>query len=339
LKKRRNSIHFVDSPDLKTSNNEEAERCEDSLTIKRECGDALSKFQNKKTHGSDGFTIDFYRLFWEVIGHIMVDSFNFARISARSFIHLPTARNYFLDPLQKNKDVEYLKNWRSISFLNNDYKIATSAISVRMVNVLPKIIHSSQTGYVKGRYIGESIRTITDIMSFTETQNIPIFAVFLDFEKAFDYIEWNYLQKCLKTFNFGPQLRQWINVVYSDISSCILNNGLATKQFNLGREVRQGGPLSGILLTIGIEILANAIRSTNDIKGIEIDDTNTIKLTQYADDNTVFLRDVQSLNNLFNLLAQFEKLFWITNKSIKIRVAVVRIIAISKRYTFKSKTK
>ena len=95
-------------------------------------------------------------------------------------------------------------------------------------------------------------------------------------------------------FNFGPQLRQWINVIYSDISSCILNNGFATKQFNLGRGVRQGCPLSGILFTTGIEILANAIRNTN-----------AIKLTQYADDTTVFLRDVQSLNNLFNLLAQF----------------------------------
>ena len=64
--------------------------------------------------------------------------------------------------------------------------------------------------------------------------------------------------------------------------------------------------MSGILFTIGIEILANAIRSTNDIKGIEIDDANTIKLTEYADDTTVFLREVQSLNNLFSLLAQFE---------------------------------
>ena len=94
-----------------------------------------------------------------------------------------------------------------------------------MDGVLPKIIHSSQTGYVKGGYIGESIRTITDIMSFTKVQNIPGLAVFLDFQKAFDFIEWNYLQKCLETFNFGPQLRQWINVIYNDISSCIINNG------------------------------------------------------------------------------------------------------------------
>ena len=102
-----------------------------------------------------------------------------------------------------------------------------------MESVLPKIIHSSQTGYVKGRYIGESIRTITDIMSFTKRQNIPGLAVFPDFETAFDSIEWNYLQKWLETFNFGPQLRQWISVIYSEVSSCILNHGFATKQLNL----------------------------------------------------------------------------------------------------------
>jgi len=116
----------------------------------------------------------------------------------------------------------------------------------------------------------------------------------------------------LETFNFGPQLRQWINEIYSDISSCILNNGFATRQFNLERGVRQGCPLSGTLFTIGIEILGNAIRRSNEIKGIEIDKRNTLKLTQYADDTTVFLKDVQSLKNLCNLI---RKLFWIMNKS------------------------
>ena len=200
---------------------------------------------------------------------------------------------------KKDKNLEYLKNWRPVSLLNNDYKIATKAIALRMEKVLPKIIHESQTGYVKGRYIGESIRTISDIISFKKTQNIPGLAVFLDFEKAFDSVEWNYLQKCLEVFNLGPQLRQWIRVIYSDISSCLLNNGHATRHFNFGRGVRQGCPLSGILFDIGIEISGNAIRSSNEIKGIEIDERNTLKLSQYADDTTSFLKDTQSLNNLF----------------------------------------
>lgn len=73
-----------------------------------------------------------------------------------------------------------------------------------------------------------------------------------------------------------------------------MNNGFATKRFNLERGVRQGCRLSGILFTFEIEILA----STNDIKGIEIGDRNTKNLTHYADDITVFHKDVQSQNNL-----------------------------------------
>ena len=122
--------------------------------------------------------------------------------------------------------------------MNNDHKIVTKAVGLRLEKVLPTIISANQTGYVKGRYIGESIRIITDMMSFTKKKNIPGLAVFLDFEKAFDSIEWYYLQKCLEAFNFGPQLRQWITVLYNNISSYVLKNGFATKHFNLSRGVR-----------------------------------------------------------------------------------------------------
>ena len=94
---------------------------------------------------------------------------------------------------KKDKEKKYLKNWRPIFLLNNDYKIVTMALALLLEKVLPTIISPNQTGYVKGRYIGESITIITGIMSFTKKKNIPGLAVFLDFEKAFDSIEWCYL--------------------------------------------------------------------------------------------------------------------------------------------------
>ena len=140
----------------------------------------------------------------------------------------------------------------------------------------------------------------------SKKKNIPGLAVFLDFEKAFDSIEWCYLQKCLEAFNFGPQLRQWISVLYNNISSCVLNNGFATKHFNLSRGVRQGCPLSGILFVIGVEILSNAIKRSKEIEGIQIDQNKSIKITQYADDTTVFVKNIRSVHRLFDLLRQFE---------------------------------
>ena len=144
-------------------------------------------------------------------------------------------------------------------------------------------------------------------MHFTKETNIPGIAVFLDFEKAFDSIEWNFIHKCLETFNFGLDLRQWIKVFYTDISSYVFNNGYASKHFHLERGVRQGCPLSGTLFVIVIELLVQSIRRSKEIKGITIDEHNEVKLSQYADGTTVLLSDVQSASKLFDLLSLFER--------------------------------
>ena len=203
--------------------------------------------------------------------------------------------------------MEYLTNWRPVSLLNVDYKIATKTIALRLEKILSNIIHPCQSGYVKGRFIGESIRLIADTVDFTKIKNIPGIAVFLDFEKAFDSIEWDFIQKCLESFNFGPNLRQWISVFYKDISSCVINNGVASKHFYLERGVRKGCPLSGILFVIAMELLAQSIRRSKDIKGIHIQGNEEVKLTQYADDTTALLAEVQSVSKLFDLLSLFEK--------------------------------
>ena len=270
-----------------------------------ECERALMLMESNKTPGTDGLTSEFYRYFWNDVGKFMVESFNYAlkygslSISQRQGI-------ISLIP-KKNKNAEYLKNWRPAFLLNVDYKIATKTIALRLEKILPSIIHPCQSGYVKGRFIGESIRLIADTMDFTKTNDIPGIAVFLDFEKAFDSVEWDFIQKCLESFNFGPNLRQWISVFYKDISSCVINNGVASQHFYLERGVRQGCPLSGILFVIAMELLEQSIRRSKDIKGINIQGDEVVKLSQYADDTTALLADVQSVSNLFDLLSLFEK--------------------------------
>ena len=57
-----------------------------------------------------------------------------------------------------------MDNWRPISLLNVDYKIATKTVAARIAKVLPSLIHEDQTGYIKGRFIGQNIRLIADII-------------------------------------------------------------------------------------------------------------------------------------------------------------------------------
>ena len=83
-------------------------------------------------------------------------------------------------------------------------------------------------------------------------------------------------------------------------SSCVLNNGYASKHFQPECGVRQGCPLSGTLFVIAIELLAQSIRRSKEMKGITIDKHNEVELSQYADDKTVLLSDVQSASKLFD---------------------------------------
>ena len=94
---------------------------------------------------------------------------------------------------------------------------------------MPDIIHPNQTGYVKDRFIGETNRFIYDVMDFTVEKNIFGLMLFIDFQKAFDSVEWEFLFKCLEAFNFGPDFLHWVKVFYKNIQSCILNNGMTSR--------------------------------------------------------------------------------------------------------------
>jgi len=176
---------------------------------------------------------------------------------------------------KKTKDKTLLENLRPVSLLNIDYKILTKTIAKRLEKVLPKIINSDQTGYVKGRFIGENVRLIQDVMFFTEYTKTPAgIAIFLDFRKAFDTIEWPYLKAALQMFNFGPDILNWFQIIFIQVSSCVLHNGHASEFFLLERGVRQGCPLSGLLFVIGIELFTRALKNDPKIKGINVGQKN-----------------------------------------------------------------
>ena len=125
---------------------------------------------------------------------------------------------------------------------------------------------------MKNRYIGENLRLIADIIDYTKTKEIQGVALFLDFKKAFDSIEWDYLTTVLDVFNFKEDFKRWVKVFYTDISNCATNNGFASPFFNLNRRVRQECPLSGLLFVLGIELLNLAIQTNRNIKGISVGD-------------------------------------------------------------------
>ena len=105
----------------------------------------------------------------------------------------------------KGKDRSFLENWRPISLANVDTTIMTKVIASRNKNVLPDIIHLNQTGYVKDRFIGETIRSVGCTVKKKVKKKL-----FIDFQKAFDSVEWEFLFKCPEVFNIGPDFLHWV---------------------------------------------------------------------------------------------------------------------------------
>lgn len=294
---------FINSAHIPKLSDDQKNLCEGILS-NTECFNALSKFPNGKTPGNDGLTPEFYKKFWNLLGQRMTDSLNF------SYLHgeLSNSQKQAIIRLieKKRKDRRYIKNWRPISLLNVDTKIASKALALRIEKVLPFIINGDQYAYVKGRTIFDAVRSIEDIMEYTRINQIPGLMVAIDFEKAFDSISWNFLLKALKSFNLGESFVKWISVFYSNISSCVINNGFSTPLFNVERGVRQGDPLSPYLFIIVLELLLIKIRSNPRIKGIKFGNVE-VKLAAFADDLTTFVHDKASIEHLFSTLGPFEK--------------------------------
>ena len=270
-----------------------------------ECKQVLETFQNDKSPGEDGFTVEFYKFFFELLGHNLVESFNEAykanelSISQRRGIItlIPKEDGSLLD----------LSNWRPITLLNVDCKIATKAIAKRIEASLPKLINSDQTGFIKGRYIGENIRLIIDTMEYTKAHNIPGILVSLDFRKAFDSLEWGFIMKTLGVFNFGTSIQKWVSTFYTNIESAAVNNGFLKNWFRPSRGVRQGCSLSPYLFILSAEVMANKIRQDLHIKGIEILG-NELRLSQYADDTNHFCADLASVEKALEIVDNFGSL-------------------------------
>ena len=102
-----------------------------------------------------------------------------------------TLRHCLISCIPKgNKPRIHLKNWRPISLLSCIYKTLSSAVANRLKTVLDKLVSKTQTGFISGRYIGESIRLVYDLLHYTEKENIPGLIMLVDFEKAFDSVSW-----------------------------------------------------------------------------------------------------------------------------------------------------
>ena len=236
-----------------TLNEEEQQELGEDIT-EEEIWEAINQSQDNKSPGNDGFTIEFYKFFWPEIKDLLLNSYLY------SYEHgsLSIAQKQAVISLipKSGKDLTNIKNWRPISLLNTDYKILTKILANRIKKYLPKLINTDQTGFVPGRYIGTNIHKIVNISEYCQKYNIEATQINIDFEKAFDTIEWDYILESLDLFKFPKQIIKWVKILYTDISTSILNNGNLSESFKPTRGVRQGCPASPYVFVLAAETLA-----------------------------------------------------------------------------------
>ena len=131
-----------------------------------------------------------------------------------------------------------------------------------------------------------------------QTNNYLQFSV--DFIKAFDTLEWDSMLNTLKHFGFNDSFIRWAQTLYSNIQTCVSNNGWVSEFFNNSRGIRQGCPLSALLFILSVESMALRLQSNKNIKGItiKIDEKNhSIKISQLADDTTLFMSSKEEITS------------------------------------------
>ena len=282
---------------------DQARVCEGLLTHD-ECLRALKNMAKNKAPGLDGFPAEFYLRFWHVLGGDLVAVLNscfrsgsLALSQRRGVITLSFKRGDRLDP----------RNWRPITLLNVDYKIASRVIAGRLLKVIHLVVSGDQTCGVPGRFIGENVSLLRDVVHYASSSGTPVAILSLDQEKAFDRVDWGFMKSTLVAMGFGPSFISWVNLFYFHVQSSVNVNGYLSPFFPLSRGVRQGCPLSPLLYVLVSEVLAVNIRRNPRISGLSLPGFPPLSpISQYADDTSLVLTSDESIRAVFETFAQFE---------------------------------
>ncbi|XP_050222864.1 uncharacterized protein LOC126672962 [Mercurialis annua] len=217
----------------------------------------------------------------------------------------------FLVLIPKVKGAINLTDFRPISLINGVFKLLSKVLANRLSIVLPHVISENQFGFIKGRSIHDCHMVASEILHIAARRKEKIFVIKLDFKKAFDSISWDFILKMLNLMGFNETWREWISSFFDSSQLSVLVNGSPTKNFSMGKGVRQGDPLSPMLFVLAVEGLKALIsKAVNDhlLEGIRIDGyLEPISILQFADDTLLFIRhDLDMIKNLLRVLRCFE---------------------------------
>ncbi|XP_062113082.1 uncharacterized protein LOC133824231 [Humulus lupulus] len=261
----------------------------------KEVKDALFSINSIKSPGPDGFGPGFFKVLWsdleaEISAAIMdffecgnlPEEVNKATISLIPKIDTPTRAT----------------DYRPIASCNSIYKCISKMLCGRLEMVLPSLVHQNQGAFVKNRLLAHNILILQDIIKGYKRKNIsPRCVLKIDLSKAYDMLDWNFLEAILTEYCFPDKFIKWVMACLKDPTYLILMNGKVQGEFRGRKGLRQGDPISPLLFVLAMEYCTRFLCQASMDKGFRFHPTcKHLKIVNlyFADDLVIFFKGVNS---------------------------------------------
>jgi exonuclease III len=295
-------------------NNKIDQDMHDDLTREFTAEEVLYAIKNMKSlaaPGPDGLPAKFYHTYWDIIGNdITSEVLNIPNHEGNP----QTYNNTHICLIPKTNNPTQPSDFRPISLCNVTLKIVTKTIANRLKTILPSIIGPNQSAFVPGRLITENTIIANEIFHYLTqtTRKTGYVSIKTDMAKAYDRLEWDFLEATLKAMNFPTNIINTIMRCVSTVSFSILINGKPTKSFIPERGLRQGDPLSPYLFILCADVFSGLIakaQAKSKIHGVKIaPSAPEITHLFFADDSIIFCRaNEEETNKVKSIISKYQQ--------------------------------
>ncbi|XP_024006491.1 uncharacterized protein LOC112083001 [Eutrema salsugineum] len=275
----------------------------------KEIFDAVCSIGADKGPGPDGFTARFYQECWDIVGKdVSKEVHRFFSTSEMK----PGLNHTNICMIPKISKPVTLSDYRPIGLCNVIYKIISKLMVLRLKSCLNDIVSEEQSAFIPGRMASDNVLVANELMHSLKVRkrvSQTYMAIKTDVSKAYDRVEWGFLEATLRAFGFAETWIRWTMATVTTVSYSILINGSPQGLIVPERGLRQGDPLSPYLFILCADVLSHLVKSMTmkgKIKGIKIGNgVPPISHLLFADDSLFFCqannRNCKALNHIFKL--------------------------------------
>ena len=263
---------------------------------------AVQNLNINKAPGIDGIPVEFYQKYWNIIKVVFVQ---IVENIVKGTLLINNQKKAIITLLPKGGDLNLLKSWRPISLICCDVKVVSKILANRIKPLLIDLISENQH-CVNGRTITSCNTQLRDILYYYGENCSSGAIINLDWEKAFDRVNWVFLINIMKRLGFPDFIIKWVLTLHTNIQSVCMINGNITIPFDIKRGVRQGCPMSMIFYVLFQEPLYLAIKYSTKIIPPLLP-SKQLNNIGYADDSTIIVKDDEGFVETFEIIKKFVK--------------------------------